>query len=112
MEKAGGRPSSQSTMASTPSSRIAVPLPRLSTLPPAPSSPASFRTVGHMFSWSLLLLVPRLGTLLPFRNLVPFPEERDKKGITGTLSLFNPVSLRAFVRFKTCNPLAHVFHSI
>ena len=38
------------------------------------------------------------------------PEERDKKGITGILSLFSLVSLRAFVNFRTCNPLAHVFH--
>ena len=49
---------------------------------------------------------------MPFRLLDLPPKERDKKGITSILSLFKSVSLRAFVKFRTCNPLAHVFHSV
>ena len=48
---------------------------------------------------------------MPFCFLVPFPEERDKKRIMGILSLFSLVSLRAFVNFRTCNPLAMFFIS-
>ena len=69
-----------------------------------------------MFSWCLLPLVARLGApiaLLPLvARLVPFPEEWDKKGITSTLYIFSLVSLRAFVSFRTCNPLVHVFHFV
>ena len=49
---------------------------------------------------------------MPFCLLVPFPEERDKKGIMGTLYLLSLVSLQAFVSFRTCNPLVHVFHFV
>ena len=49
---------------------------------------------------------------MPSCFLVPFPEERDKKGIMGTLYLFSLVSVRAFVSFRTCNPLVHVFHFV
>ena len=49
---------------------------------------------------------------MPSFCLVPPSEERDNKGITGTLHLFSPVSLRAFVSFMTHIPLVHVFHFV
>ena len=113
-EEEGGRQGRQvwSTRAPMPSTRDVVLPPRLRALLPAPPSPFSLWTATKMFSWCLLPPVARLGApFVLFASLTCLLRRGTRKGLRAPY-LFSVCKPSAFVEFKTCNPIIHVFHSL